>query len=328
MHISPHLKADFEKTLQHPGIAVAVAAIKALTGVIKRSRASTMMGLQIELRSASEQLIDLMKYYQSVAKIEKTTISMKAACELFLRHVTRTFLDQQDFDNTKLLLIQRGENFAKASHRSRHMVAKHGESFLRNGNIVLVHGYSNVVLELLLKAAKKRHFNVVVTEGRPGRTGVRMAERLLKEDIPTTIVLDSAVGYIMEKVHLVLCGAEGVVENGGIVNQVGTFQLAIVAKSFNKPFYVASESYKFARLFPLSQLDLPENVSSTQIDVDIPSEKGAVQVDNRALLLKRLLVQDNPKCDYTPPRYITLLFTDIGVLTPSAVSDELIKLYA
>ena len=31
--------------------------------------------------------------------------------------------------------------------------------------------------------------------------------------------------------------------------------------------------------------------------------------------------------DYTPPAYITLLITDLGILTPSAVSDELIKLY-
>ena len=35
----------------------------------------------------------------------------------------------------------------------------------------------------------------------------------------------------------------------------------------------------------------------------------------------------HPYIDYTPPQYITLLFTDLGVLTPSAVSDELIKLY-
>ena len=35
----------------------------------------------------------------------------------------------------------------------------------------------------------------------------------------------------------------------------------------------------------------------------------------------------HPHIDYTPPHYITLLFSDIGVLTPSAVSDELIKLY-
>ena len=30
-------------------------------------------------------------------------------------------------------------------------------------------------------------------------------------------------------------------------------QVATVAKAFNKPFYVATESYKFARLFPLTQ---------------------------------------------------------------------------
>ena len=36
---------------------------------------------------------------------------------------------------------------------------------------------------------------------------------------------------------------------------------------------------------------------------------------------------NHPVVDYTPPSYITLLFTDLGVLTPSAVSDELIKLY-
>jgi translation initiation factor 2B subunit (eIF-2B alpha/beta/delta family) len=36
---------------------------------------------------------------------------------------------------------------------------------------------------------------------------------------------------------------------------------------------------------------------------------------------------ENPPCDYTPAKYITLLFTDLGVLTPSAVSDELIRLY-
>jgi len=36
---------------------------------------------------------------------------------------------------------------------------------------------------------------------------------------------------------------------------------------------------------------------------------------------------EKPSRDYTPPRYITLLFTDLGVLTPSAVSDELIKLF-
>jgi translation initiation factor eIF-2B subunit alpha len=29
----------------------------------------------------------------------------------------------------------------------------------------------------------------------------------------------------------------------------------------------------------------------------------------------------------TPSNFVTLLFSDLGVLTPSAVSDELIRLY-
>jgi translation initiation factor eIF-2B subunit alpha len=36
---------------------------------------------------------------------------------------------------------------------------------------------------------------------------------------------------------------------------------------------------------------------------------------------------DNPSRDYTPPAYISLLVTDLGLLTPAAVSDELIQLY-
>ena len=44
-------------------------------------------------------------------------------------------------------------------------------------------------------------------------------------------------------------------------------------------------------------------------------------------LLPQRVTLDNPSRDYTPPAYITLLVTDLGVLTPAAVSDELIQLY-
>ena len=40
------------------------------------------------------------------------------------------------------------------------------------------------------------------------------------------------------------------------------------------------------------------------------------------------LTFENPISDYTPPSHITQLFTDLGILTPSAVSDELIQLYS
>ena len=43
---------------------------------------------------------------------------------------------------------------------------------------------------------------------------------------------------------MVLVGAEGVVENGGVINKLGTYQAAVSAYCHNTPFYVAAESYK------------------------------------------------------------------------------------
>ena len=41
--------------------------------------------------------------------------------------------------------------------------------------------------------------------------------------IPCTVILDSAVGYVMGEVHCVMLGAEGVAESGGIINKVSIF---------------------------------------------------------------------------------------------------------
>ena len=65
-------------------------------------------------------------------------------------------------------------------------------------------------------------------------------------------------GYIMERVNMVMLGAEGVVESGGIINKIGSYPIAISAKAMNKPVYVVAESFKFVRAFPLNQKDVPD----------------------------------------------------------------------
>lgn len=44
-----------------------------------------------------------------------------------------------------------------------------------------------------------KQFSVIVTEGRPDETGLTMARVLEEMRVPTTVVLDSAVGYVMER---------------------------------------------------------------------------------------------------------------------------------
>ena len=48
----------------------------------------------------------------------------------------------------------------------------------------------------------------------------------------------------MNRVNMVLTGAEGVVENGGVINKLGTYTIALAAHAHGPPFYVAAESYK------------------------------------------------------------------------------------
>ncbi|VAI29163.1 unnamed protein product [Triticum turgidum subsp. durum] len=231
---------------------------------------------------------------------DATSISLSAACDLFMRFVTRTsHLEHEKFDAAK-------------SRLARKTIAMLSQDFISDGCTMLVHGYSRVVLEILkLAASNRKLFRVLCTEGRPDRTGLRMSNELAALGIPVKVLIDSAVAYSMDEVDMVFVGADGVVESGGVINMMGTYQIALVAHSMNKPLYVAAESYKFARLYPLDQKDMTPAHRPINFGVPIPA---GVEVETSAR-------------DYTPPQYLTLLLTDLGVLTPSVVSDELIQLY-
>ncbi|KAL2555053.1 Eukaryotic translation initiation factor 2B (eIF-2B) family protein [Forsythia ovata] len=294
---------EFNNWRKQPDLAEAVAAIRALASVIRSSQATTMMELEIELKKAAD----------SLKSWDTTSISLTAGCDLFMRYVTRTSaLEYEDFNSAKSRLLERAERFGELSYKARRTIAMLTQDFIFDGCTILVHGFSRVVLEVLRTAAQNRKlFRVFCTEGRPDRTGLRLSNELSKLDVPVKLLLDSAVAYSMDEVDMVFVGADGVVESGGIINMMGTYQTALVAKSMNKPVYVAAESYKFARLYPLDQKDMVPALRPIDFGVPIPSR---VEVETSAR-------------DYTPPQYLTLLFTDLGVLTPSVVSDELIQLY-
>ncbi|KAG2304626.1 hypothetical protein Bca52824_033277 [Brassica carinata] len=136
-------------------------------------------------------------------------------------------------------------------------------------------------------AQNKKLFRVLCTEGRPDKTGVLLAKELAKLDVPVKLLIDSAVAYSMDEVDVVFVGADGVVESDGVINMMGTYQIALLANSMNKPpVYVAAESYKFARLYPLDQKDLQQALPPIDlIGVHVPPK---VEVERSAR-------------DYTPP---------------------------
>ena len=114
-------------------------------------------------------------------------------------------------------------------------------------------------MKALLHAHKTKRISVYVTEARPRGLGcvrsvlspiglsqqpprLKTHEALTAAGIPCTVVLDSAVAYVMDRVDFVMVGSEAVVESGGLVNAVGSNQMAIIAKAANKPFYALTAS--------------------------------------------------------------------------------------
>lgn len=324
----------FDKT----AMAVPVAAISALLCVVQRSTSETMMGLQDELKQAADLML---QNFYAIDNSGRSYIALQSGCELFLKYITRTFLELPNFDACRQQILERGERFQTMSLAARDKIAQQAWPFLPDGATVLTHGWSRVVAHILERAvAAGRQFDVLILEGRPDAAGVKAANCYARESkIPVKVVLDSAMAYCMEQVDLVLVGAEGVLENGAVVNKLGTATLAACAKAAGKPFYVAAESYKFARLYPLHQSDLPQQpgikTSAAAMKVHFVDTATANEMEGsdsttsgmKAIKLDESIQVENPPVDLTHSKYISLLFTDLGVLTPSAVSDELIRLY-
>jgi len=87
------------------------------------------------------------------------------------------------------------------------------------------HVPQRVVVQALIYAAheQKKRFQVYVTESRPFGLGIKTQAILAKAGIPTQVILDSAVAYIMPKVDLAMVGAEAVCESGGLINFVSIY---------------------------------------------------------------------------------------------------------
>ena len=154
--------------------------------------------------------------------------------------------------------------------------------------------------------------------------GHDLVGNLRKKGVPVASISAEAVAYVMGKVDMVFVGAEGVVENGGVISGMGTYQLGLLAKSAGKPFYVVAESHKFVRLYPLGQYDLPIDQKVVNFEVDGENKETG---EKRGYERRESEAEHIDAVDFTPPSLITALVTESGVHTPSAVSEELIKIW-
>ena len=181
---------------------------------------------------------------------------------------------------------------------------------------VLTHGYCPHVTGLLLRMAKQAHFTLVIAEGRPDGDGHRTAQELLLAGVPVLIIEPGAVARCMAQCRLVLCGAHAVLGDGGVLARIGTLTMAFAAQAHGRPFYVAAPHYAFSSTHHVD--------AAAQSKARARPHRAATSVGDAGGAAAGILVEE-PRRDATPPHLITLLITDMGVFTPSAVADEMMR---
>jgi translation initiation factor eIF-2B subunit delta len=150
-------------------------------------------------------------------------------------------------------------------------IAEHGSSEICDGDVVVTHGASHHVREILLKAkAKGVRFTVTVVDSRPNLEGRDTLRVLLRAGVDCTYVTLPGLGYVLTKggATKVLIGAAAVLANGAVVSRVGTAAVAAVARGAGIPVLVAAETCKFHERVQLdavanNELGNPAAVAST-----------------------------------------------------------------
>jgi len=133
--------------------------------------------------------------------------------------------------------------FLDALKHKRIQQAEEAAKLIQDGDVILTHcnvsGLLPLIGEFCRREGKKISF--FATETRPYLQGSRLtAWELKRAGIPVTLIADNMVAQIMKEgmVNKVIVGADHLARNGDIANKIGTYQIALLAKHFNIPFYV------------------------------------------------------------------------------------------
>jgi methylthioribose-1-phosphate isomerase len=176
-----------------------------------------------------------------------------------------------------------------------------------NAGALATAGYGTALGVFRAAVAEGRRLEVVVPETRPYLQGARLtAWELAESGIPLVLITDNMVGHMMKTggVGAVVVGADRVAANGDTANKIGTYQIAVLAREHQIPFYVAA---------PVATLDLALP-SGEAIPIEERSAEEVTHIGGARIAPEGPGVRvAHPAFDITPARLIAAIITERGV---------------
>jgi len=302
--------ANAIKTLVVRGApAIGVSGAFGLALAALQSNASTKEKMINDLNSAKNVLFET----------RPTAVNLAWGLEKIME-VARSCKDPEEI---KKIVVETAKQMADQDVKINMTMGKHGSKLFDDNDTVLTHcnagalatvGYGTALGVIRASKESGKNIKVIATETRPVQQGSRLTAFELKHDgIDVSLIPDTAVGYTLANnlVNKIIVGADRILKTGHVFNKIGTYQIALLAKHHNVPFYVAA---------PLSTFDLSSNPEDVVIEQRKSSEVTGIGEKKTAPDDINVI---NPAFDITPPELISGIITENGVIT--APFEETIK---
>jgi len=293
--------ADAIKTMKIRGAPLLGAAVAfALALVAYHSKAENKSELINELEKAAEIL----------KETRPTAVNLFWAID---RVLTKARRSSRNTKGLAAFVVEEAQKIADEDVAANRSIGKHGAVLIRDGDVILTHCNAGALATVdygtalgVIRAAweQGKKIRVIATETRPKLQGARLTTYELKRDgIPVTLVTDNMVGYVMYRrlVGKVIVGADRIVRDA-VINKIGTYTLAVLAKEHNIPFYVAA---------PKSTFDLAH--ASADVIIEQRRSEEVTHIGSQRIAPEGVNVL-NPAFDITPLEYVTAVICEDGVL--------------
>jgi methylthioribose-1-phosphate isomerase len=284
--------------------AIGVAAAMGIALGMRRSRATGTKQYTTEV----QRTCDLM------AGTRPTAVNLFWAIERMKQALTQA----AQAGESVAAITQRLEAEARRIHdddvASCRAMGAHGATLVPADARILTHcnagalataGYGTALGVIRAAVEQGKRVAVFADETRPFLQGARLtAWELVKDGIDTTVITDNMAGAMMrlERIDLVVVGADRIAANGDVANKIGTYAVAIMAKEHGIPFYVAA---------PLSTIDL-DTPDGSGIPIEERPEREVTHVGAARLTPEGARIR-NPAFDVTPAKYVTAIVTEHGI---------------
>src|SRR2546426_11056591 len=265
---------------------------------------------KIRTKNRDEAQRSLRKYADILIATRPTGVNLRWAVERVYNASSHT----SPGASLETQLLREANSILDEELKAAHNIGMFGAPLVDDDDTVLTHcnagalataGYGTALAVVRAAIEQGKHISVIATETRPLLQGARLtAFELAKDKVPVKIIVDSAAAQLMARgaIDKVIVGADRILRTGHVTNKIGTLPIAIAAKFYGVPFYVAA---------PISTMDLETDPSQVIIE----------ERDQREILYfagKRIGPRSvealNPAFDITPAELVTGIITDKGVV--------------